>query len=120
VTRDAGWYRYDIASRRLVLTLHVQPGARRSSVAGLHGDALKVKIAAPPVDGEANAALVDFLSGVLAVAKSAVAIRRGTAGRRKIVEIIGGPELVARVERLAAARVAPAAASAGKACVRES
>ena len=44
------------------LTLHVQPGARRTEVAGMYGDALKVRLAAPPVDGKANEALVRFLA----------------------------------------------------------
>lgn len=95
-----GWRRYDPARRCLILTLHVQPNARGNEVAGLHGDALKVRIAAPAVDNQANAALIDFLSKTLGVPKSSVAIRRGTSGRRKLVEVTGGPELAARLNRL--------------------
>jgi uncharacterized protein len=85
--------------------LHVQPNAKNSAFAGLHGDALKVRIAAPASENKANAALIDFLSGALAVAKSAIAIRHGATGRRKVVEIVGSPDLVARAQSLALAPV---------------
>lgn len=100
MNRDSTWLRYDTAARRFTLTLHVQPNARKSEAAGRHGDALKVRVAAPAVDNKANAALVDYLCEALGVPKSAVLIRRGATGRRKVVEIAGGPELVARLEQL--------------------
>jgi len=100
VSRDSTWFSYNAGGRRLTLNLHVQPGARRSEIVGLHGSALKIKIAAPAVDNKANAALTEFLSETLGIPKSAVAISRGTAGRRKVVEITGGPELVARLGNL--------------------
>jgi uncharacterized protein (TIGR00251 family) len=68
----------------------------------LHGGALKVKIAAPAADRKANAALIEFLSERLGVAKGAVVIRHGATSRRKVVDVIGGPELVARLERIVA------------------
>ncbi|HNN47094.1 MAG TPA: DUF167 family protein, partial [Azospira sp.] len=43
------------SGERLTLTLHIQPGAKKTEVAGEHGDALKIRLAAPPVDGKANA-----------------------------------------------------------------
>ncbi|MDH3286444.1 MAG: DUF167 family protein [Betaproteobacteria bacterium] len=49
-----GWRHYDPERRRLILTMHVQPGARNNQLVGLHGDALKVKIAAPATDNKAN------------------------------------------------------------------
>lgn len=94
------WLRYDPVARRLTLTLHVQPNAAKSAFAGLHGDALKVRIAAPPADNRANAELVDYLGEALGVPKSAVAIRHGATGRRKVVEIAGGPELAAKLGEL--------------------
>lgn len=78
----------------------MQPGARKSGIAGFHGDALKIRIAAPAVDNKANAALAGFLSEALGVPKSAIAIRHGATGRRKVVEITGGPELAKALERL--------------------
>ena len=101
VTGDRTWARYDAAARRLTLTLHTQPGARKNGVAGLHGDALKVRIAAPAVDNKANAALVEFLSEILNVPRSTVSIRQGASSRRKVVEVSGGGELVEKLGRLA-------------------
>lgn len=100
-SRQPQWASYDAAARRLTLALHVQPNARRSEIAGRHGDALKVRIAAPAVDNRANAALIEFLSAALAVPKAAVLIRHGATGRRKVVEISGGPEVPRRLTELA-------------------
>ncbi len=79
------WQRQD--GDALVLTLHVQPGASRTEVAGLHGDALKIRLAAPAVDGRANAALVRYLAGEFGVAVRNVTIERGETSRRKVVRI---------------------------------
>jgi len=100
VNRESTWSRYDASARRLSITLHIQPGAKKSEIAGLHGDALKIRIAAPAADNQANAALIEFLSETLDVPKFSIAIRRGATGRRKIVEITGGPELVKALEQL--------------------
>lgn len=89
------------AERRFTLLLHVQPGARISEIVGRHGDALKVRIAAPPVDNKANAALIAFLSRRLGVQKSAIVIRQGAGSRRKVVEVSGGPHLTATLDALA-------------------
>jgi uncharacterized protein (TIGR00251 family) len=99
-TGNPTWLRYDAAARRLSLTLHAQPNAKKSAIAGLHGDALKVRIAAPAADNKANAELIEFLSEALGVPRSAIVIRHGATGRRKVVEIAGGPELVTRIERI--------------------
>ena len=71
------------------LTLHVQPRASRTGLAGLHGEAIKVRLAAPPVDGAANAELVRFLAELLGVPRSAVEIVSGRTGRRKVVLVRG-------------------------------
>ena len=102
---DSTWIRYNAASRCLSLCVHVQPNAKRSEAVGLHGAALKVKIAAPAVDNKANAALIEFLSEVLGVPKFAITIRRGVTSRRKLVDISGGAELEARLRTLAASRI---------------
>jgi hypothetical protein len=73
----------------LTLELLIQPRASRTRVVGEHDGRLKVQLAAPPVDGEANAALVEFLAGALGVRKADVTLRRGEAGRRKTVRIAG-------------------------------
>jgi uncharacterized protein (TIGR00251 family) len=101
VDRGSTWLRHDAASRRILLLLRIQPGVRRSEFAGLHGDALKIRIAAPAVDNKANTALVDFLSRALGLPKSAVVVRRGISSRNKSLEIIGGPDIIARLKALA-------------------
>ncbi len=71
------------------LEILVQPRASRTRVAGEHGGRLKIQLAAPPVDGEANAALVEFLAGALRVRRADVRIVRGETGRRKTVKVGG-------------------------------
>ncbi|HZF27269.1 MAG TPA: DUF167 domain-containing protein [Steroidobacteraceae bacterium] len=100
----SAWFRHDSAAQRLTLALHVQPGAQNSGIAGTHGDALKIRIAAPAADNKANAALIEFLSETLSIPKAAITISHGATGRRKIVEITGGEELAKRVEALATSR----------------
>ena len=85
------------ADGRLTLTLHIQPGAKKTEFAGLHGDALKIRLAAPPVDGKANEALVKFVAETLGLPKSAVELKSGQTSRRKVLEVRGAtPEGVAR------------------------
>ena len=72
-----------------VLELLVQPRASRTRVVGQHDGRLKIQLSAPPVEGEANRALVDFLAGELEVRRADVAIVRGEAGRRKTVRVTG-------------------------------
>jgi len=74
---------------RTILTIHVQPRASRTEVAGWHGDAVKIRLAAPPVDGAANDALTAFLAERLAVPRSAVSLLSGETSRRKRVGIDG-------------------------------
>ncbi len=73
----------------VVLQLHVQPGAKRTEIAGLHGDALKVRLAAPPVDGKANAALLAFLASKVDAGRTAVTLLSGDTARAKRVRIGG-------------------------------
>ncbi len=71
----------------IVLALHVQPGAKRTGAAGEHGGALRIRLAAPPVDGKANAELVRFLAEAFGVPLRQVTIVRGETSRRKTVRI---------------------------------
>lgn len=82
-----GWARDDAGA--VVLELVVQPRASRTRAVGEHGGRLKLQLAAPPVDGEANLALVAFLADALGVRKADVAIVRGETGRRKTVRVAG-------------------------------
>jgi uncharacterized protein len=69
--------------------VRVQPRASRSEIAGLHGDSLKVRLAAPPVDGAANEALVELIADALGIGRRAVRIVSGQSSRSKVVEVEG-------------------------------
>jgi hypothetical protein len=71
------------------LNVTVQPRSSRSELAGIHEDRLKIRIAAPPVDGEANGELVKFLARLFGLPKSAVSILQGQRGRQKRVGLAG-------------------------------
>jgi uncharacterized protein (TIGR00251 family) len=71
------------------VALHVVPRARATAVAGVHGDAVRIRVAAPPVDGAANAELVRFVAARLGVPVSAVTIASGAGGRRKTIAVRG-------------------------------
>jgi uncharacterized protein len=73
----------------VILELYVQPGARKSAFAGEHGGRMKVKLAAPPVDGKANEALIEFLAAHYGVPKRSVRISAGVRSRLKRVTIEG-------------------------------
>lgn len=72
-----------------LLEVHVQPGAKRTEVVGLHGDRLKIKLAAPPVDGKANDALVAWAAEVFQVGRGDVELVRGQTSRQKTLRISG-------------------------------
>ena len=88
--------------------IHVTPRARRPGVGGVHGDALRVAVAAAPVEGEANAACVRALAEAFGVGRSAVALDPAARGRRKKVTIDGEPgALERRARSLAAVAAGP-------------
>lgn len=80
------WYRLT-PTGGAVLSLHIQPGAKTSACAGLHGDALKIRLAAPPVDGKANEALLRFLAETLALPRQQLRLKSGQSSRQKRIEI---------------------------------
>jgi uncharacterized protein (TIGR00251 family) len=71
------------------IRIHVQPRASTTEVSGLHGDAIKIRLHAPPVDGAANEALVRFLADRLDVPRGAVTLESGHTGRAKVVRVEG-------------------------------
>lgn len=83
----AEWFRRN--GEVLTLTLHIQPGAKRSELAGLHGEALKIRLAAPPVEGRANEALLKFIAGLFDVPVRQVELKQGGQSRHKVVAISG-------------------------------
>lgn len=80
------WYRCD-GNHKLILTLYIQPGAKHTESVGLHGDALKIKLSAPAVEGKANKALLKFLAERFQVPLRQVSLKQGAQSRYKIVEI---------------------------------
>jgi uncharacterized protein len=95
---EPGWLR--AAPDGAVLRVHVVPGAARPGVAGLHGDALRVRVTAPPVEGAANRELRRLLARVLGVRAADIELEAGAHGRAKRVRIRGLPPGSVR-ERLA-------------------
>lgn len=87
-------------SRATEMTIHVQPGASRAGIVGLHGDALKVRIRAQAVEGAANQALLAFIAHTLGMPRKEVRILRGEKSRRKVLEIQAPVEDVAKIFRL--------------------
>lgn len=79
------WLQQDNDS--VTLICHLQPGAKRSEFVGVHGEALKVRIKAPPVDGKANAELIRFLAKVFVVSQRQVSIISGELNRHKRIKI---------------------------------
>ena len=71
------------------IQFHVQPRASRTEISGRHGSALKVRLAAPPVDGAANDQLLRFIADRLGVPLRAVTLERGTTSREKTVTVEG-------------------------------
>ena len=80
---------YDVERDAVVLRVHVQPGAGRSSVVGRHGTSLKVRVAAPPVEGRANAAAASLVAEALGVKESDVELVSGERSRLKRFRVAG-------------------------------
>lgn len=76
---------YQTRGDGVTIQVHAQPGAKRTEIAGLHGDCLKLRLASPPVDGKANECLIGFLAERLGVKRGQVTIIRGLSARRKTV-----------------------------------
>ena len=83
----AGWYRRN--ADVITLALHLQPGAKRSGISGLHGNALKIRLAAAPIEGRANEALLKFIAELFGVPLRQVELKQGGQSRHKVVAITG-------------------------------
>lgn len=73
----------------LTLTVHIQPGAKRTEIIGLHDNALKIRVAAAAIEGQANASLLEFLRKAFKVPASRISVKHGEHSRRKVIEIQG-------------------------------
>lgn len=94
ITTDVGSVTVDIL---------VQPRASRAKIGPVHDGRIKVSVTAPPVDGEANAAVIELFAKQLGVAKSAVEVIAGASSRRKRLRVTGSPQaLTAALEALIA------------------
>lgn len=90
---SAPWFRS--VDERVLIEVHVQPGASRTEVVGLHGERLKIRLAARAAEGAANACLIEFLAERLGAARRDVSIEAGVTARAKRVAVRGakfGPE----------------------------
>lgn len=76
-----------MTSHVLKLAIHATPGAKRTEAAGLHGDALRVRLGAAPVDGKANEALITWAASTFGVPKKQVELLHGAAGRQKVLAV---------------------------------
>jgi uncharacterized protein (TIGR00251 family) len=76
-----------VSAARIVV--HVVPRAKTTELAGMHGDAVRIRVAAPPADGAANAALVRFIADRLGIPVARVRIISGATARRKTLEVEG-------------------------------
>lgn len=84
---SAGWYQR--SGDVITLVLHVQPGAKQTSVAGLHGEALKIRLAAPPIEGRANEALLRYIADRFGVPLRNVELKQGGQSRHKRIAVSG-------------------------------
>jgi hypothetical protein len=89
----ASYFRWD--GEDLILDCHLQPKASKDEFAGLHGERLKIRLTAPPVDGKANAHLQAFLAKAFGVAKSQVTLESGELNRQKRLRIRAPQQLPA-------------------------
>lgn len=81
------WYRQE--NDTLIVNIYVQPGAKRTEIVGFYGDALKIRLASPPIDGRANDALLNFVAQLFDVPRRQVELIRGDKSRHKKVAITG-------------------------------
>lgn len=89
--KNQNWRHWE--GEELVLSVRVQPKASRDELVGPHGDSLKVRITAPPVDGKANSHLIKFIAKAFGVSKSQVSLESGDTGRNKRLRIVSPKKL---------------------------
>lgn len=83
------WYQKE--ADIITLNVYVQPGSKHNEIVGLHGDALKIKLATQPIDGRANKALLHYIAQLFEVPVSQVTLKRGEKSRHKIIKVRASP-----------------------------
>ena len=73
----------------ITFSIKVQPRAKKNAINGTVGDALKVSLTAPPVDGKANQAVIEFFSGIFKIPRSSITIAAGLSSRNKVIRVTG-------------------------------
>jgi len=77
------------SSNRVTFTVKIHPRAKKNAITGEFGDTLKVSLAAPPIDGKANEACIEFFAKLLKVPRSSVTIASGQSNRKKVIRVVG-------------------------------
>jgi len=88
---------FTVVEGGIILNIHVQPRASKNHICGLQGEALKIRLTSPPVDGAANKLCREYLADLFGVAKSCVEIISGETSRHKRVRISGDPLLLKKI-----------------------
>jgi uncharacterized protein len=96
---DTSLYGIEATPTGITIRVYVAPRSSANKVVGMHNGALKVALTAPPVEGAANKALIEFFAKALGVAKSAVKLVSGETSRHKVVSVVG-VEAQASLKRL--------------------
>ena len=91
---------WSLENKRLTLYCHLQPGAKQDQLCGLYNQRLKIQLKAPPVDGKANKALIEYLSKLFNIAKSKILIHKGFNQRSKTVLVEGVEQLPAALQQI--------------------
>ena len=87
------WHYIDLGEPAVMLTVHVQPGAKTTGIVGVYNNALKIRLTAPPVDGKANKVLIDYLAKCFSVPARNITLESGQQSRRKRLRIQGVKDL---------------------------
>jgi uncharacterized protein len=99
---------FDTMKDGVSLRVHVQPGAGKEAIIGIHGDSLKIQIVAPPVSDRANAALISLLARTFGIESASIKITSGLHERRKRVRLLGvDPDEFERQLEVAVQEAAP-------------
>ena len=91
------WYKQE--KDTVIIQVYIQPGAKRTEIAGLHGEALKIRLASPPIEGRANDMLIKYIAVLFNVPIRQVELKRGDKSRHKKIAIQGSnidPALIAK------------------------